>query len=105
MKTFPQPTEAGTLFQAEAAEDTEIFIPENVCAKMIRFAVENGRLTYVRFTGGCDGNLKALSTLVTGMRVEDILEKLSDITCGRKDTSCAAQLCVALRQAEDGLEG
>ncbi|MDD3310785.1 TIGR03905 family TSCPD domain-containing protein [Pseudodesulfovibrio sp.] len=88
--------------RVEVPEDAEIFVPENVCAKMIRFAVENGRLVYVRFTGGCDGNLKALSALVTGMRVEDVLAKLGDITCGGKGTSCAAQLCAALRNAGGG---
>ncbi|EGB14444.1 hypothetical protein DND132_1232 [Pseudodesulfovibrio mercurii] len=104
MKSFQLPAEPRTVFPAEAPGDTEVFIPENVCAKMIRFAVDDGRLAYVRFTGGCDGNLKALSTLVTGMRVEDILEKLSGITCGRKDTSCAAQLCAALRGAVEDSE-
>lgn len=105
MKSFPLPAEPIAPFRAEAPGDTQIFIPENVCSKMIRFAVENGRLAYVRFTGGCDGNLKALSALVTGMRVEDILEKLGGITCGRKNTSCAAQLCAALRNARDDEPG
>jgi len=88
--------------RTEIPGDATTFIPENVCAKMIRFKVENGRLAYVRFTGGCDGNLKAVAALVTGMRVEEILEKLGAITCGSKDTSCAGQLCAALRRDRDG---
>jgi len=99
MKSLQLGPTPGSVPLAEVPDDTELFIPENVCSRMIRFAVKNGRLVYVRFTGGCDGNLKALSALVTGMRVEEIQEKLGGITCGRKNTSCAAQLCAALRNA------
>ncbi|OIQ52354.1 TSCPD domain protein [Pseudodesulfovibrio hydrargyri] len=81
---------------APASDDRESFKPENVCSKMIRYKVENGRLTRLDFTGGCDGNLKAIAALVEGMKVEDVIDKLKGITCGRKNTSCADQLCVAL---------
>ncbi|WP_084147043.1 TIGR03905 family TSCPD domain-containing protein [Maridesulfovibrio zosterae] len=77
------------------------FIPKGVCAKLIRYAVEDGKLTYVKFTGGCDGNLKAVSTLVTGMKLTEILSKLKGITCGNKPTSCADQLCCALSEYLD----
>ena len=79
-----------------AGDDLEVFKPENVCSKAIRYKVENGRLTRLQFTGGCDGNLKAIATLVEGMKVEDVVDKLKGITCGKKDTSCVDQLCVAL---------
>ncbi|WP_081588421.1 TIGR03905 family TSCPD domain-containing protein [Maridesulfovibrio hydrothermalis] len=77
---------------------TEIFIPKGVCAKQINFAVEDGKLSYLNFTGGCDGNLKAVSALTEGMELEDIIRKLSGITCGKKSTSCPDQLCCALRE-------
>ncbi len=88
----------------EVPGNVKLFIPEKVCSKMIHFAIENDRLVYVHFTGGCEGNLKAVSTLVTGMNVDDILDKLSGITCGNKDTSCADQLCSALRNAREDSE-
>ncbi|MDE7230592.1 MAG: TIGR03905 family TSCPD domain-containing protein, partial [Oscillospiraceae bacterium] len=53
----------------------------------------------VRFTGGCNGNLKAIPILVEGMRVEQIEEKLSGVLCGRRPTSCANQLTKAVRAA------
>ncbi|MGE4422180.1 MAG: TIGR03905 family TSCPD domain-containing protein [Pseudodesulfovibrio sp.] len=81
---------------APASGDFEIFKPENVCSKMIRYQVENGRLTRLEFTGGCDGGLKAIAALVEGMKVEDVVGKLKGLTCGKKETSCADQLCVAL---------
>ncbi|CCH50096.1 TIGR03905 family TSCPD domain-containing protein [Pseudodesulfovibrio piezophilus] len=75
---------------------TETFAPENVCAKMIRYAVEDGKLAQVDFAGGCEGNLKAISTLLKGMKVDDVVRKLQGITCGSKGTSCTDQLCKAL---------
>ncbi len=83
--------------QDDASGDFKTFVPENVCPKMIRYSVEEGKLTHLDFAGGCDGNLQALSTLLVDMDVEQVIEKLSGITCGRKDTSCVDQLCHALR--------
>ncbi|WP_419786756.1 TIGR03905 family TSCPD domain-containing protein [Pseudodesulfovibrio sp.] len=99
MKSLQLNSPTRSTSRPELSGDMETFVPENVCSKLIRFTIDNGRLAYVHFTGGCDGNLKAVSALVTGMRVEDILDKLDTITCGNKNTSCAAQLCVALRNA------
>jgi uncharacterized protein (TIGR03905 family) len=94
MKTEPQAQQS---VNVELAGDAEVFIPQNVCARMIRFAVEDHKLTYLKFTGGCQGNLKAISKLLVGMDVEDIIRKLSGNTCGKKNTSCTDQLCIALR--------
>ncbi|WFS61783.1 TIGR03905 family TSCPD domain-containing protein [Pseudodesulfovibrio thermohalotolerans] len=81
---------------APEAGDFEVFKPEKVCSKLIRYRVVDDRLTDLEFTGGCDGNLKAISALVEGMKVEDVVSKLKGITCGKKSTSCADQLCIAL---------
>ncbi|EGB14549.1 hypothetical protein DND132_1340 [Pseudodesulfovibrio mercurii] len=81
---------------AAQADDREVFKPENVCSKLIRYKVEDGCLTRLQFTGGCDGNLKAIAALLEGMPVEEVIDKLKGITCGRKNTSCVDQLCVAL---------
>ena len=53
----------------------------------------------VRFTGGCDGNLKAIPRLVEGMTVEEVEKRISGIHCGMKNTSCGDQLAKALRAA------
>lgn len=47
----------------------------------------------------CDGNLKAVSALIEGMKVEDVQKRLSGIHCGLKATSCADQLARGLAQA------
>lgn len=68
---------------------------------MISFELEGNVVSNVRFLGGCNGNLKAISKLVDGKTVEEIESVLKGNTCGPKPTSCADQLCVGLRQALD----
>lgn len=84
----------------DATGNIETYIPKNVCPKMIKYAVEDGKLVHLDFIGGCDGNLKAIASLLTNMDLDFVIDKLSGITCGRKDTSCVDQLCHALREQE-----
>ncbi len=77
----------------------EHFIPEEgVCTKEINFVVDNGNIDYVSFVGGCEGNLKAIASMIEGMHVDFVLDRFSGITCGSKSTSCVDQLCHALRE-------
>ena len=73
--------------------------PHNVCPVEITFRLNGNTVTDIRFTGGCSGNLKAISKLLDGMTVEQIESKLRGNTCGRKPTSCADQLAIAVREA------
>lgn len=72
------------------------------CSQFIEVETTDGVISYCHFHGGCDGNTKGLARMVTGMRPEDVISRLSGITCGRKSTSCPDQLCRALQQLEDG---
>lgn len=76
-----------------------VYQTKNVCSQKIRFDLEGNVVRNVQFTGGCNGNLKAISKLVDGMTVEQIEEKLLGNTCGPLPTSCADQLARAVRQA------
>ncbi|WP_165060416.1 TIGR03905 family TSCPD domain-containing protein [Adlercreutzia sp. ZJ154] len=71
-----------------------------VCARQIDFEIDGDVLRNVRFTGGCDGNLRAISKLVDGMPVDDVASLLEGNTCGPKSTSCADQLAQAIKQAK-----
>lgn len=68
------------------------------CSRSIDFEVENGIVKNVRFHGGCDGNLKGISSIVDGMKIEDVIARLEGIRCGFKSTSCPDQLAKALRK-------
>ncbi len=77
------------------------FTPQGVCPMQISFNIDDDIITNIRFTGGCNGNLKAISKLVDGWTVDKIEEYLKGNTCGRRNTSCADQLAVAVRTAYD----
>ena len=75
------------------------YIPRGVCSRQIDVELDGDTIKSVQFTGGCDGNLKAIPRLVDGMTVEQIEEKCKGIHCGFKSTSCADQLACAAREA------
>lgn len=75
------------------------FKTRGVCAQKITFELNGDVVSNVQFTGGCNGNLKAISKLVDGMTVDQIENTLKGNTCGFKSTSCADQLAVAVRTA------
>lgn len=74
---------------------------QGTCSTLIEVEVENNVVKEVRYTGGCNGNLKGISALVKGMKVEDVIARLEGIQCGNKATSCPDQLCKALRSLKE----
>lgn len=71
------------------------------CAVEISFDLNDNVVSNIKFVGGCNGNLKAISKLLEGQTVEYIEEKLKGNTCGWKSTSCTDQLAIAVRKAFD----
>ncbi|MCM1288644.1 MAG: TIGR03905 family TSCPD domain-containing protein [Clostridium sp.] len=76
----------------------------NTCSQLICFDINGNVISNIEFQGGCNGNLKAISKLLEGSTVEDIEEKLLGNTCGRRPTSCADQLALAVREAYNQLQ-
>lgn len=76
-----------------------IYKTQNTCSTEIKLELDGNIVKNVVFTGGCNGNLKAIPILVDGWTVEQIEEKCKGITCGRRPTSCADQLACAVRKA------
>ena len=74
------------------------------CSTKVRFDLEDGKVTNVAFTNGCNGNLKAISKLVEGMEAEKVISILRGNTCGMKNTSCADQFAIALTKALEETE-
>ena len=76
------------------------FTPKGVCANKIEFDLTNGNIHDLVFTSGCNGNLKAIATLVEGMEAKRVVALLSGNTCGMNSTSCADQLARAIVAAQ-----
>ena len=77
------------------------YTPRGVCSRAIHIdlADDGKTIEQVSFEGGCNGNLKAVSKLVAGHPVDEIVGILSGNTCGPRQTSCADQLSRALTEA------
>ena len=52
---------------------------KGTCSSAIDLEVKDGIIESVSFMGGCNGNLKGISALVKGMKVEDAIARLEGI--------------------------
>lgn len=73
---------------------------KGTCSKSIEIQVEGGVIENVRFEGGCNGNTKGIASLVKGMTIQQVIDKLKGIDCNGKGTSCPDQLATALTQIQ-----
>ena len=73
-----------------------IYKPKGVCSQSIEINMNGNVIDSVAFTGGCNGNLQGISSLVKGMTAEEAISRLKGIRCGFKSTSCPDQLAQAL---------
>ncbi len=79
------------------------FYTKAVCSSRIDFDLdEEKKIHNLVYTGGCDGNLKALGKLCEGEDAKQISDKLLGIRCGVKPTSCSDQLARCLRKVLEG---
>lgn len=74
---------------------------KGTCSQNILFDIEDNKVTNVQYIGGCNGNLQGISKLVEGMDVDEVINRLSGIRCGMKETSCPDQLATALKQTKE----
>lgn len=71
---------------------------KGVCSSSIEVELDGDIIKGVKFVGGCNGNLKGIASIVKGMKVQDVIDRLSGIKCGMKKTSCPDQLARALTE-------
>ncbi len=73
--------------------------PKGVCSMKIVFDINNGMVSNIQFTGGCNGNLQGIARLAEGRSASEVIKLVEGIKCGFKNTSCPDQLAQALKQA------
>ena len=71
------------------------------CSQLITFDLNDNKVSNIKFYGGCDGNLKAISKLLEGADADYIVNTLRGNACGPRPTSCADQLAIAVSQAQE----
>lgn len=67
----------------------------------IEIADDGETINDVKFTGGCNGNLKGIGALVKGEKIDSVISRLEGIKCGFKSTSCPDQLAKALKEIKE----
>ncbi len=76
------------------------YIPKGVCSRKIQIELsDDNTIENVQFTGGCNGNLQGIASLVKGLKAEDAISRLENINCNGRGTSCPDQLAKALKEA------
>ena len=70
------------------------------CSTQIDLEIQDGIITYCKFTNGCKGNTEGLARMVIGRNAEEVASKLEGVPC-RGDTSCPDQLSKAIRAYHD----
>ncbi len=74
---------------------------QGTCSQQIVIDINDDIIVNVSFTGGCNGNLKGINSLVKGMKIDEVIARLEGITCGFKPTSCPDQLARALKKIKE----
>ena len=74
------------------------YIPNGVCSKKMIITIDNNIIKDLKIIGGCPGNSQGVVALSKGMNIDDVINRLSSIKCGIKNTSCPAELAKALIQ-------
>ena len=73
------------------------YTPKGVCSRQINIEVNGDTIESVQFVGGCNGNTQGISSLVKGMKVDEVIARLEGINCNGRGTSCPDQLAKALK--------
>lgn len=76
--------------------ETFEYTPVGVCSSKIIFNINDDVIMDVRVIGGCPGNSLGIRELCKGQKIDYIIEKLKNIKCGFKSTSCPDQISKAL---------
>ena len=72
------------------------YYPKGTCSTKINLDIENNTIKNIDIENGCNGNLKGIKSLITGMNIDEVISKLKGIDCHGKGTSCPDQIARAL---------
>ena len=77
---------------------TYTYTPKGVCSMQMIFEINDGIIEDLKIIGGCPGNTIGVSKLIKGRNIEEVIEMLKGIQCGRRGTSCPDQVAIALEE-------
>lgn len=75
------------------------YTPRGVCSAQVDFEINDGIVSNVKFTRGCNGNTQGIGALCEGMKADEVVSRLEGIDCAGRGTSCPDQLAKAIKHA------
>lgn len=75
-----------------------VYRTKGTCSREIQIENDGDIIKSVQFIGGCSGNTQGISSLVKGMKIQEVIDRTEGIDCGGRGTSCPDQLSKALKQ-------
>ncbi len=63
--------------------------------------LDGDKIKSINFVGGCPGNTMGVASLVIGMAISEVTERLDGIMCGARGTSCPNELVKALKSIKE----
>ena len=80
------------------------FPNKGTCSKQTNFVLNDDHtIASIEVIGGCNGNLKGICQLLTGMKAEDAIARLDGTLCGFRSTSCPDQIAKNLKKYNKGI--
>ena len=76
----------------------KIYSSRGTCCRQIEIETDGDLIKSVTFIGSCAGNTAGISKLVSGMKIQDVIDRLKGTDCKGKGTSCPDQLSKALEE-------
>lgn len=80
---------------------TFVYKPTGVCSRQMNIVYDGDTIVDFKVIGGCHGNLQGISALIKGMKIDDVISRLSGIDCHGRGTSCPDQLSRALKELKE----
>lgn len=71
---------------------------KGTCSTQIDYDIEDNKIYNLKYTNGCNGNLKGIGALLEGQEIDTIINKLKGIDCNGRGTSCPDQLAKSLEE-------
>lgn len=71
--------------------------PKGVCSRHYTFDIDGDTIRSLKVEGGCEGNLRGISRILVGMKVDDVIDAFEGVDCHGRGTSCPDQISRALK--------
>lgn len=76
-----------------------VYRASGTCARQIIIDLQDDTVQNIKFNGGCHGSLQGICALAVGQKATTVIDRLKNIRCESRPTSCPDQLAQALSQA------